>query len=45
MLPQALMRMSKELAKAEKSNPYRHVLDAAQTVAEELIESRRKAVT
>ncbi|NND02884.1 MAG: nitrate reductase [Acidimicrobiia bacterium] len=45
VLPQALMRMSKELAKAEKSNPYRHVLDAAQTVAEELIESRRKAVT
>ena len=45
VLPQALMRMSKELSKAEKSNPYRHVLDAAQTVAEELIESRRKAVT
>ncbi len=45
VLPQALMRMAKELSKAERSNPYRHVLDAAQTVAEELIESRRKAVT
>jgi len=45
VLPQALMRMSKELSKADKKNPYRHVLDAAQTVAEELIDSRRKAVT
>lgn len=44
VLPQALMRMSKELAKADKTNPYRHALDAAQTVAEELIEARRKAV-
>jgi nitrate reductase delta subunit len=45
VLPVALMRMSKELRKSDKRNPYRHVLDAAQTVAEELIEIRRKAVT
>lgn len=45
VLPQALMRMAKELSKADRANPYRHVLDAAQTVAEALIESRRKAVT
>ena len=45
VLPVALMRMSKELRKSDKKNPYRHVLDAAQTVAEELIDSRRKAVT
>lgn len=43
VLPVALMRMSKELRKADKHNPYRHVIDAAQTVAEELIETRRKA--
>ena len=45
VLPVALMRMTKELRNADKRNPYRHVLDAAQTVAEELIETRRKAVT
>ena len=45
VLPVALMRMSKELRKSDKANPYRHVLDAAQTVSEELIETRRKAVT
>lgn len=45
VLPQALMRMSKELAKAEKRNPYRHAVEAARLVAEELIETRRKAVT
>ena len=45
VLPVALMRMSKELRNSDKKNPYRHVLDAAQTVAEQLIETRRKAVT
>jgi nitrate reductase delta subunit len=45
VLPQALMRMEKELAKAEKKNPYRHAIVAARLVAEELIETRRKAVT
>ncbi len=45
VLPQALMRMSKELHATDKKNPYRHVLDAAQTVAEEFVETRRKAVS
>lgn len=45
VFPVALMRMTKELRKSDKKNPYRHVLDAAQTVAEELIDTRRKAVT
>jgi nitrate reductase delta subunit len=45
VLPVALMRMSKELRKSDKKNPYRHVLEAAQTVAEDLIDTRRKAVT
>lgn len=45
VLPQALMRMTRELAKADKTNPYRHVLEAAEAVSEGLIELRRKAVT
>lgn len=45
VLPQALMRMQKELAKSDKKNPYRHALDAALRVAEDVIEDRRKAVT
>lgn len=45
VLPQALMRMTKELDATDKKNPYRHVLDAAQTVAEEFVEARRKAVS
>jgi nitrate reductase delta subunit len=45
VLPVALMRMSKELRKSDKKNPYRHVLEAAQTVSEQLIDARRKAVT
>ena len=44
VLPQALMRMDKELKKADKRNPYRHVLNAAQTVVEHVIGTRRKAV-
>lgn len=45
VLPVALMRMTKELHNTDKNNPYRHLLDAAQTVAEEYAEARRKAVT
>ena len=45
VLEMALMRMSKELKNADKGNPYRHALDAAQAVAEEFVEARRKAVT
>lgn len=45
VLSVALMRMSKELHKSDKKNPYRHVLDAAQSAADELMDTRRKAVT
>jgi len=44
VLPVALMRMSKELAKADKRNPYRHALDGARAVAELMIDTRRRAV-
>ena len=45
VLPVALMRMRKELKKADKRSPYRKALEAAQAAAEEMIEMRRKAVT
>lgn len=45
VLPQALMRMEKELRAADKRNPYRLVIDAARSVAEAVIERRREVVT
>ncbi len=42
VLPQALARMRRDLADAEKSNPYLHVLDAAAAATAHMAEAARR---
>lgn len=43
VLPMALMRMAKELRSADRGNPYRHALAAAEAAVEQCVDDARKA--